>query len=277
MGPARIIVLAVAAVAAIAAVVMMRALMGGQPEGVIVAESEQLPAARILTAGRDLAVGERLVPGDLVWTEWPAGAVAPSYIVETASPDAADTYAEAIVRSPMAAGEPFLPGKVVLAGDAGFMAAMLTPGMRAVSIPISVENGAGGFILPPDDRVDVLVTREVAPDQQNGPTAWATDTVLTNVRVLAIDQTSSADAGASTILGSSATLELTPQEAEILYQAYATGPISLSLRSIADAVRNNDDQRAAGLSRAPVRATVQVYRYGGVSRVAVQETPERSQ
>lgn len=277
MGPARIIVLAIAALAAIGAVFMMRALMGDADSNAIVAQPDAPTTVEVLAAGRDLATGERLAAGDLVWSEWPAGAVAPTHVLQTADPDAIENYADSIVRTPMASGEPFMPNKVVMAGDAGFMAAMLAPGMRAVSIPISVEGGAGGFILPPDDRVDVLLTREVPPEVENGPAAFTTDTILTNVRVLAIDQTPKAEDGVSTVVGSSATLELSPSEAEILNQANAMGVISLTLRSISDSMQNNDELRAAGLSQAPVRATVQVYRYGGSSQVAVQESGERAQ
>lgn len=276
MGPARIIVLAIAALAAVAAVFMMRALMSDAGPTAIVAEAEEAATVQVLAAGRDLAMGERLAVGDLVWTDWPAGATAPSYVLQNAAPDAIETYAEAIVRVPMAAGEPFMPSKVVQAGEAGFMAAMLTPGMRAVSVPISVDSGAGGFILPPNDRVDVLLTREVAADAEGDQRTFSTDTILTNVRVLAIDQTLDTDEEATTVVGSTATLELSPAEAEILNQAYAAGTISLALRSLADTIQNGD-ARTAGLNRTPARTTVQVYRYGGVSQVAVQENGGRAQ
>ncbi len=274
MGPARIAVLAIALIAAVAAAFVMRAVMSASaPETSIVAEvREETPMASVLTAARDLVVGDRLAPEDLVWAEWPLTAVGPSFIIQDNNSGAIDDYANSVVRTPMSSGEPILPSKVVRTGEAGFMAAVLTPGMRAVAIPISVESGAGGFILP-NDRVDVLLTREsMGPD---GP-GYSSDTILTNVRVLAIDQTIKEEEGDQVVVGSTATLELAPGEAEMVAQANAMGRVSLALRALADSIVNADEQRAAGLKAPPVQASVQVYRYGGVSHVAVQETQERA-
>lgn len=279
MGPARIAVLVIALISAIGAVFLMRGLLGAPDSRAVVAEAEQqAPSAAVLTAARDLAAGERLTAADLAWTEWPESAASPAFVVQSAQPDAMEIYSEAIVRAPIAAGEPIMATTVVRTGDAGFMAAMLTPGMRAVSVPISAETGVGGFILPPDDRVDVMVTREyVDPDSETGQVEYATETILNNVRVLAIDQTPQAETGVSTILGSVATLELTPAEAEILNQGMASGTISLALRSVADATPQGPEDRAVVVSERPVQSTVTVYRYGGVSRVAVQDGEERMQ
>ncbi len=282
MSPARIAVLAIAAVAAIAAALLMRGIMMSRPaEAPIVAEvRDEAPSVSVLAAARDLAVGERIMPGDLVWADWPESAAIPSFVLEASQPNAMEEYEAAVVRAPIAQGEPLLPGRVVRIGDASFMAAMLAPGMRAVAIPISVQRGAGGFILP-NDRVDVVLTRETATDE--GRAEYITSTILTNVRVLAIDQTFAEIDGQQTVIGSTATLELAPREVELVSQAEALGSVSsggglsLALRSLADSVAHADEARAAGLFQAPVQATVQVYRYGGVRRVAVEDTPERTQ
>lgn len=279
MGPARIVVLIIALIAAIGAVFMMRALMGGSQADSVVAEAvQQEPRAGVLTAARDLVPGERLTAADLAWTEWPQSAASPAFVLQTAQPDAMDTYSEAIVRSPIAMGEPILATKLVMAGDAGFMAAMLSPGMRAVSIPITAESAAGGFILPPDDRVDVLLTREfIDPEGETSQTEYVTETILRNVRVLAIDQTPRLDDGVATILGSTATLELTPSEAEVLNQGMAAGTLSLSLLSVADAVQDTAADRVVIQAENPVQSSVTVLRYGVIGHVAVQDTPERAQ
>jgi pilus assembly protein CpaB len=275
MGPARIAVLVIAAIAAIAAVFLMRSMTGGSDNAIVAQAPEPVATIPVLTAARDLAPGERIAAADLAWTDWPEAAAGPSFVTQVSQPDAMEAYADAVVRDAIAANEPVLPGKVVLAGEGGFLSASLSPGMRAASIPISVESGAGGFILP-YDRVDVLLTRETVAAQDGGPTAYTTDTVLSNVRVLAIDQASEGPDSQQVLVGSTATLEVTPSEAEMLAQAQAMGTIRLTLRSLADSVINEDEQRAAGLGQAPAQASIQVYRYGGASQVAVQDTEARA-
>lgn len=282
MGPARIAVLVIAAVAAIGAALVMRSIMSGSaPEPAIVAEPrEETPTVAVLTAARDLAPGERVAPEDLTWSQWPEAAVGPSFILQSSEPDAIETYSGAVARTVIASAEPVSPGKIVMTGEAGFMSAVLAPGMRAVAIPISVESGAGGFILP-NDRVDVLVTRDTGGSSSTGTNAnavaFVTETILTNVRVLAIDQIFRDTEGQQVVVGSTATLEVAPREAEMIAQADAAGDVSLALRSLADSIVNADEQRAAGAMQSSVSSTVQVYQYGAVSRVAVHEPMERAQ
>jgi pilus assembly protein CpaB len=114
------------------------------------------------------------------------------------------------------------------------MAAVLPQGMRGVSIEVSPESGAGGFILP-DDRVDVLLTRrDKAAEKATGVEKYVSDTVLRNVRVLAIDQNIEEKAGTKSVIGKTATLELTEQQAETLALSHQLGTLSLTLRSILD-------------------------------------------
>ena len=115
------------------------------------------------------------------------------------------------------------------------MAAILPAGMRAVSTEISAETGAGGFILP-NDRVDVLLTRR--EQGQQSADAITTETILRNIRVLAIDQTVEEKNGQKVVVGKTATLELGPQQAETLAMSRQRGTISLALRSLADAKPN---------------------------------------
>ena len=115
------------------------------------------------------------------------------------------------------------------ADAAGFMAAMLSPGMRAISITISTDSGAGGFILP-NDRVDLLLTRK----GDGNPPRVSANTILTNVRVLAVDQTFKQEKEAKTVIGKTATLELTPDQAEQVARAQNQGIISLSLRPLSE-------------------------------------------
>ena len=147
-------------------------------------------------------------------------------------PNAIDQFVGAIVRVGMVAGDPIRGPYVVMAKGSGFMAAVLPEGMRAAAIDISPDTSAGGFILP-DDRVDVLLTRrDKDAEKQTGVEKYVSDTILRNIRVLAIDQT--IDDKNKTVLGKTATLELTEPQAEMLSLSRQVGTVSLALRSIRD-------------------------------------------
>lgn len=139
----------------------------------------------------------------------------------------------AVVRLPMQAGEPITQPKIVRAGESGYLAVVLAPGKRAASIPVTVDQAAGGFILP-GDEVDVLLTRK--KDGANGKAAmFLSETVLRNMKVLAIDQTTRPEKDAAAVIGATATLEVDAEQAETLAAAKAAGTLSLTLRSYADA------------------------------------------
>ena len=144
-------------------------------------------------------------------------------------------FVGAVVREPFLAGEPIVDRKLVRSGESGYLAVVLQPGMRAMSIPVTVETGAGGFILP-GDRVDVVLAAQVQGDSEDGAPrkAFVSTTVLRNVKVLAIDQQTSIERGATTVVGATATLEVGARESEALALAKAQGDLSLALRSYAD-------------------------------------------
>jgi pilus assembly protein CpaB len=158
-----------------------------------------------------------------------------------------------IVRAPFVAGEPIREVKLVNAKGSGFMAAILPAGMRAISTQISAETGAGGFILP-NDRVDVILTPRGGRDSdKNG---GASETILRNVRVLAIDQTIEEKNGLKVVVGKTATLELAPGQTETLALSQQLGVLSLALRSIAD---TTDDSKT---DETDSRRNVNVVRFG---------------
>ena len=138
------------------------------------------------------------------------------------------------------------------------MAATLTPGNRAISIPVTVESGAGGFILP-NDRVDLMMTELVS----DNPKRYMAHVVLTNIRVLAMDQTVKQDKDQKTVLARTATLEVSPSQARIVARAQAAGPITLTLRPlgdnkpVADAAPANAEENTDG--------NVTIIRFGLVS------------
>ena len=266
MQPVRIIILALAALAAIAAVFIARNFSGSAPVQQVVQAPAQpaIETVRVLVAGKDLSIGSRVGDSDLQWADWPKSSVHASFMTEQNAPEAATDYVDAVARVDISAGEPLTPRKIIKTGDAGFMAAVLEPGMRAVAVPISAETGAGGFILP-NDRVDVIVTRSGAGD--GGRDSFVSETVLRNVRVLAIDQTFKEVDDEEVVVGSTATLELTPSQAEALNLSVATGEIALSLRSVADI------EYEAPLSDVPRVASAQnvrVIRYGAQSNVQIE-------
>jgi pilus assembly protein CpaB len=218
-------------------------------------EAPKIATTDILVAKSDISMGQALSPGDVQWQEWPASTASGNFIRKTDNPGAIESLAGRIARAPFVAGEPIRDAKLVDAKGAGYMAAILPSGMRAVSTQISPETGAGGFILP-NDHVDVIVTRRDA--DKAGGNDQTSETVLDNIRVLAIDQNIEEKGGQKVVVGKTATLELTPGQAETLTLAQHLGTLSLSLRSIADArqtARADDDRPNA-------RTSVNVVRYG---------------
>lgn len=274
MNIARILILVLAAAAAVVAAIFVRgSLQPSQPvdsNGQPVAQQVQAaPTVRVLAVRRDLDIGHRIQTSDLYWQGWPEDALSPSYLTEARNADAINEFENGLVRAPMSAGEPVTVRKIVQPGDSGFMAAMLSPGMLAVAVPTSPQAGAGGFILP-NDRVNVIYTSGGG----RGTTATVR-TLIENVRVLAIDQiTDDEDSGA--VVGSTATLEVTPEQAEQLSMAAASGGISLALRSFADVsggprVPGNiiSADEVSPLPQSNSQQVVRVFRYGREERVAL--------
>jgi pilus assembly protein CpaB len=270
MNAVRIAILAAAAVAAIAVAFFVRQAMTTEPVQVVEVEE---PAVRVLAARRDMAVGERVGAADLYWQTWPDEALSPGYIVEDRGQSAQD-LAGSVVRASIGQGEPITGRKLVQPGDAGFMAAVLSPGMRAVAVPISAETGAGGFILP-NDRVDVIVSYEQDVEGGRGGRNFVARTIVENARVLAIDQTYGE--GEETVIGETATLELSPDQARAVSLAVARGEVSLVLRSLSDAdggpLLVSGNETAGDMPRASFEEdggrSVTMIRYGHAHQVAL--------
>jgi pilus assembly protein CpaB len=227
----------------------------------------QLPTVDILIAKSDIGLGQSVKPEDLQWQTWPATTVSNRFIRRTDKADAMKELVGSIARGPFMAGEPIREQKLVKANGSGFMAAILPTGMRAISTEISPETGAGGFILP-NDRVDVILSKREKDPSRNASDFVNSEIILTNVRVLAIDQAPKEKDGTNSLVGKTATLELKPEQAEMLARARQSGTLSLALRSIADVniveVRSND--------QAPKRGeTVNVVRYGVASPTTAQK------
>jgi pilus assembly protein CpaB len=193
-----------------------------------------LETVEVLVAKSDLTRGQVIDAADIGWQTWPAAAANSSFIKKSEQPNAMDQFVGAMVRVGMVAGDPIRGPYVVMAKGSGFMAAVLPEGMRAAAVDIAPDTSAGGFILP-DDRVDVLLTRrDKDAEKQTGVEKYVSDTILRNIRVLAIDQTIDDKNSNKTLLGKTATLELTQPQAEMLSLSRQVGTVSLALRSIRD-------------------------------------------
>lgn len=283
MNRVRILVLVAALIAAALAAYLARGMMmkkaTPQTGAVVqaVAEQPKPVTVDVLFAVRDLALGEKLANGALEWRPWPRESVG-NLITREAKPDALDAMASARARQPIYAGEPVIERKVVTADNGSFMSAILPQGMRAISVAISEHSAVSGFILP-NDRVDVIVTRKYDADSQNGGNSLKqklalTETVLSNVRVLAINQTfrQEGDDKVTVPEGKTAVLELDPHQSEIVTKAEALGELSLSLRSIAEGgdagLKDTRPETAQAYNSKEENPNPLVIRYGVESSVA---------
>ncbi len=222
MNVSRIAILGVALVAGVAAFFLM---MGNKPQNapVQVVQPVKEETVRVLVAGRNIERGERLAIDDTNWVSWPKAALQPTFLTD-ADPEKREEIENAVARSIIVAGEPIVETKLIHAGESGLMAAIITPGYRAVTMRVSPETSSGGFILP-GDRVDVLHT--------DGRDADASTRMLfEDVRVLAVNTIYSEAPETPNIDGVNVTLELSPRDSETFVTARSSGTLSLVLRSI---------------------------------------------
>ncbi len=261
MNPVRFLIVLVAAISAIGLAAVMQRALGQKPAAApsaIAASVPGKPMTQVLVAKHDLAIGARLTGEDVTWQAWPTEAVNAAFITNGAAlpkpegaekakaavtnaadmiggVDPAKAVEGAIVRDPILTGEPITPRKIVRGGDGGYLSVVLSPGKRAMAVPVTSETAVGGFILP-GDRVDVLQTRESTGGAQDGGSGKVTiaETILQNVRVLALDQSTAAEKDAKSIVAATATIEVSPADAEALTKAKATGPVTLALRAYTD-------------------------------------------
>ncbi len=195
----------------------------------------QTPAKSVLVAKADVKRGQILRPEDTVWQVWPEGGLDRNYIVLGGPPVPARTpesFAGYVARNPITSGEPITDARVIAPGNRGFLAAVLRPGMRAISVPVTITSGIAGFIFP-GDQVDLMLTYSVpAAVLGAGFEHKAVETVMRNVRVVAIDQRLESKPGEA-VPAHTATFEVTPKQSEIIALASKIGEMFLTLRSLA--------------------------------------------
>jgi pilus assembly protein CpaB len=240
----RVTVLGVALIAGIIAAFLALRLTSAPPAPASPGAEAKPDVVQILVASKDLPMGTTVTSDAVQWQDWPRTAASANFIVRSDNPEGMKQVVGALARSTFYAGEPISEAKLIRT-DRGFMSAILPAGKRAVATKIAAETSAGGFILP-NDRVDVIMTRQMTsnPDASGAAAGneFPTETILHNVRVLAIDQTIEDKNGQKVVVGQTATLELTPQQAEILTVAQQMSQrLTLALRSIADAESKPND------------------------------------
>ncbi len=302
MKTSRYVVLGIAGFAGILLFFLVHGMMSGKAARPAAATVVAPPVqtVRVLIATHDIKGGSRLSDADLQWQDWPVigNSINPAYIVDgphpgttaagteeaarksggvqaatqaasdaarhVLTPGAKEAYIGGVARQDILANTPITDAQVVRSDEGGFMAVMLQPGMRAMAVQVSVENTAGGFILP-GDRVDIMATHQA--QKAGGGTNDSVQTVLRNIRVLAIDQQVQTQKDKQSVIGATATLEVTPPDGQALTLAKASGTLSLMLRSYAD----SDGPSGVVANGQPNAAqdVVHVFRPGQVTDVTV--------
>jgi pilus assembly protein CpaB len=264
MSKSRIMAIGIAGAAALGAAFLANNFLSAPVEKQVV-EVNNVSMTPVLVALQNIDVGEKLTSANVGWKDWPSDEVRQFMIAKPGNEDFFEKMDGSRARAQLFEGEPINNKRMVAVGDAGFMAAVLPKGMRAISTRVSAETGAGGFILP-NDRVDVILTRKVAGNRD------VSETVLNNVRVLAIDQQlKTTESGEQVIVGKTATLELAPDQAEILALVESKGQLSLTLRSLADRGDKELGDDGPRVSERYAKGSgngVKIIRYGNPSQLA---------
>lgn len=209
----------------------------------VTSEPEPVNTTFVLVAKRELGPGTFIKPEDVKWQPWPEDGVIEDYAIK--GERAMEDFLGTVVRSAITTGQPITDARVVHPGERGFLAAVLTPGNRAVSVPVNATTGISGFVFP-GDWVDVILTARVRVENSEGKAKERafSETLLTDIRVLAIDQSVENEEGEADV-GETATLEVTPKQVEKIAIALEIGLLSLSLHSL-----SREQDRFAQIARA---------------------------
>jgi pilus assembly protein CpaB len=267
MNTQRIIVLSIALVAAGGAAFLVRGMLGGGTQVASAKAAPQISMSEVLVANVNLTPGQKLTVEQIRWEKWPSASVDPSFITHDGAGSEEQLVKNTVVRAPVLPGQPITRTALVHGDATGFMAATLGEGMRAISMSISTDSSAGGFILP-NDRVDVILTRKSYGSTSRG----VAKTILSNLRVLAVDQTYRQEKDTRTVIGKTATVEVTPAQAEAIAAASQSGLLSLALRPLADGLaKDSDKTEPKQLTATNYDGAVSVIRYGIIGTANRQE------
>jgi pilus assembly protein CpaB len=260
----KVILLVCALLIAAVTAFMARSMFAGGASPQAVAQKPVPTGPQVIVATRALPVGTIVTADAFRYQPWPKELIEEAYFIKKdGEPDATEQLVGTVVRNPITAGQPITQGSLVSPGDRGFLAAALGPGMRAVSVPVSALTGVSGFVFP-GDRVDLVLTQNISPDNNDntrsaGLAFKVSETVIRNLRVLAVDQRSAptVDEKGNTVPSKYklVTLEVTPRIAEKIAVAQTIGTLSLSLRSLADNAAELEQALASGAVKMPAGAT----------------------
>jgi len=278
MDTKRIALAGILAVVGFIVFTQVKKLTAVQPSAPVAAPKiiKQVEYLDVLVAAQDMNFGSKVREETLMWKPWPAESLSPNFITSNSQPDAIQSMAGHVTRTTVYTGEPIISRKFIAPGDKGVMAALLRPGMRAVTTRISVDTAAGGFIQP-GDRVDIILTEDLPQTRLAGEFTTSqrrsvSSTIFENVKVLAIDQRyANADGLGAAVVGSTATFEMTQGDSELLQETEARGDLTLTLRGITDAT-NGYAASSAKIKRdeASEVSTLSVYRGGQPQVVALK-------
>lgn len=254
MDKKKLIIMLAAIAIAVGSALAVRTMLAGQAAPNANAAALKVPKGpKVLVALRSLPVGAIISAEAISYKQWPAELVKDAYFAEGKSD--ISSLLGTVVRYPITAGEPLTQESLVKPGERGFLAAALAPGMRAVSIPVTEETGVSGFIFP-GDRVDIVLTQTIG---SQGSALKASETILSNIRVLASDQFATErkgeDGGPLIQSPKTVTLEVTPRIAEKIAVARSIGALSLSLRALTDGQGNLEKAIASGDVQIPDNAS----------------------
>ena len=263
MKKSQLIGIGIAGVAGLGAFVLMKAMISAPPPPPPQNQQKALNTTEVLVARSDIPLGEVVTEGHFRWQTWPKDAVTSSFISKDRGRKAERELAGRIARAPFLAGEPITEHKLIASGSGGVLAAILPAGMRAISTKIRDEEKAVGRLILPNDHVDVILIRRMRG--KGGQESFLSDTLFTNVRVLAIGQQIETKEGKKSAEGTTATLELTPRQAELLALGNQMGDVTLSLRSVADLKNGGGPSEGSNINEERGNA-IRILRYGSRSR-----------
>lgn len=254
MKKSRVIVLGIAFAVAAGAALLAKSMVGPSQTKRVV-EERMINTTKVLVASGKIKIGQMVSAKDLAWHEWPTSALNSSYVDIRQNKNGKSQFEKSIARTTFQEGEPINKHKLIRRNQGGVMAAILTPGMRAISTKVKESTTAGGFILP-NDRVDVILSRKL---KGRGGAKYVSNAILKNVRVLAIGQNIDQPQNKKSAIAKTVTLELTLAQSETLTLANSMGSISLALRSISSAANKSNDGSAEDEDRSGV---IRIIKFG---------------
>ena len=235
--------------AAIAAIVVLRMSASSAPAPTVAAAAPEAKSVNVYVATKPLPVGTTIAEADIGVQPWPEHLMLDNFV----QADGKTPLVGMVTRAAIQQSEPIMSSKIANPNDPNFLAGDLPKGMRVVTIPVNETDGVAGFVFP-GDHVDLIYTHDV-PKWEFPPVAGSSDgsaatpkaeknmitvteTLLTNVKVVAIDQRSSGagavDSKGNLIVPRAASLMVSGVDSQRVRLATKTGTLSLVLRALVD-------------------------------------------